>query len=136
MTYTREFVPLVNDADADAPCACGSRRGMFSGQRRFGPRAKPVTASEDFARFLDHVPRLFRSTSAMARVDAALHNSSFELSAGTDALPQPEWVSMRRSCASSGCGWVSQSSLRRSEAIRGWRRSTSSWIASSLRFSQ
>ncbi|MDE1994556.1 MAG: amidohydrolase [Rhizobiaceae bacterium] len=57
VTYTREFVPLIND-----PMLVEE---AFEAARTFLPpeevtRAhEPMTASEDFARFLDHVPGCF-----------------------------------------------------------------------------
>jgi amidohydrolase len=57
VTYTREFVPLVNDAEM-------TRHALAAAATVFPPEAiraerEPVTASEDFARFLDHVPGCF-----------------------------------------------------------------------------
>jgi len=53
--YDREFVPLVNDAELatamlDASAAVSKAAGV---------RPTPMTGSEDFARFLDHVPGCF-----------------------------------------------------------------------------
>lgn len=57
VTYTREFVPLVNDVEL-------TRHALSAAAKFFAPDAirgdrEPVTASEDFARFLDHVPGCF-----------------------------------------------------------------------------
>jgi len=57
VTYTREFVALVNDTEA-------TRQALAAAATIFEPSAirddrPPVTASEDFARFLDHVPGCF-----------------------------------------------------------------------------
>ncbi|WP_413062079.1 M20 aminoacylase family protein [Sphingomonas carotinifaciens] len=54
MTYTREFVPLVNDADCTAEAFAAARTIM--GEERISVADAPITASEDFARFLEHVP--------------------------------------------------------------------------------
>lgn len=53
--YTREFVPLINDAelaDAVMQAAAGVSDQVTT-------RPTPMTGSEDFARFLDHVPGCF-----------------------------------------------------------------------------
>ena len=53
--YTREFVPLINDAelaDAVMQAAAGVSDHVTT-------RPAPMTGSEDFARFLDHVPGCF-----------------------------------------------------------------------------
>ncbi len=55
VTYTREFIPLVNDTEltADALAAVGEVSSRASAD------CEPMTASEDFARLLDHVPGCF-----------------------------------------------------------------------------
>ena len=53
--YSREFVPLVNDS-ALAEAVLDAARPVSVAT---GTRAAPMTASEDFARFLDHVPGCF-----------------------------------------------------------------------------
>lgn len=57
VTYTREFVPLVNDA-ALAEEALAAARTVFAPDL-VRERREPMTGSEDFARFLDHVPGCF-----------------------------------------------------------------------------
>ena len=53
--YTREFVPLINDAElADAVMQAAA--GVSDHVTK---RPAPMTGSEDFARFLDHVPGCF-----------------------------------------------------------------------------
>jgi len=55
--YTREFVPLVNDP-ACAAEALAVATGIM-GVERVSVAARPITASEDFARFLERVPGCF-----------------------------------------------------------------------------
>lgn len=75
VTYTREFVPLVNDAEL-------TRHALSAAAKVFPPEAiraarEPVTASEDFARFLDHVPGCFVYI-GNGEASMPLHNSSFD----------------------------------------------------------
>ncbi|RDJ20790.1 amidohydrolase [Bosea caraganae] len=75
VTYTREFVPLVNDAEL-------TRHALAAAAKVFPPEAiraerEPVTASEDFARFLDHVPGCFVYI-GNGEHSMPLHNSSFD----------------------------------------------------------
>ncbi len=55
--YTREFVALVNDADATA-AAVRAAQTVF-GADNVSAACPPITASEDFARFLERVPGCF-----------------------------------------------------------------------------
>ncbi|WP_424984885.1 amidohydrolase [Microbulbifer sp. S227A] len=55
VSYTREFVPLINDA-ALTRAATGAARAV---SQEVSELAAPLTASEDFARFLAHVPGCF-----------------------------------------------------------------------------
>jgi hippurate hydrolase len=55
--YTREFVPLINDA-ALAEEALATARALF-GDEAVAVCDKPITASEDFARFLTRAPGCF-----------------------------------------------------------------------------
>jgi len=55
VTYTREFVPLVND-DALANAVLDAARPVSQAATNC---ATPITASEDFARFVNHVPGCF-----------------------------------------------------------------------------
>jgi len=55
--YTREFVALVNDADATA-AAVRAAETVF-GAANVSAACPPITASEDFARFLERVPGCF-----------------------------------------------------------------------------
>ncbi|MFC7553772.1 hypothetical protein ACFQU7_18365 [Pseudoroseomonas wenyumeiae] len=65
VTYTREFVPLVNDA-APTLAALEAARAALGAEWVRGD-AEPISASEDFARFLEAAPGCFAS-SAMARL--------------------------------------------------------------------
>jgi amidohydrolase len=53
--YAREFVPLVNDAD----CAAALAGAAGAVSTSVDARTAPITASEDFARLLDHAPGAF-----------------------------------------------------------------------------
>ncbi|MCU4179911.1 amidohydrolase [Bosea sp. BH3] len=57
VTYTREFVPLLNDS-ALTQEALSVAQGLF-GPDSVSVASEPFTGSEDFARFLDHVPGCF-----------------------------------------------------------------------------
>jgi amidohydrolase len=73
--YTREFVPLVNDAalveEAFAAAATVFEPGAIATAR------EPMTGSEDFARFLDHVPGCFVFV-GNGETSAPLHNPTFD----------------------------------------------------------
>jgi len=73
--YTREFVPLINDATcADEALAVA---GDVCGTEGVAVAEKPITASEDFAHFLSHVPGCFAFIGN--GVDAPpLHNPSYD----------------------------------------------------------
>ena len=75
VTYTREFVPLLNDA-ALVDEALAAARTAF-GDDRVGLAAEPMTGSEDFARFLDHVPGCFLFT-GNGEASAPLHNPTYD----------------------------------------------------------
>ncbi|GAA4117785.1 amidohydrolase [Aminobacter aganoensis] len=81
VTYTREFVPLINDADATA-AAIEAASSVFDPGAVNG-HGEIVTASEDFARFLDHVPGCFAYI-GNGEGSAPLHNPSFDFN--DDAL--------------------------------------------------
>ena len=81
INYTREFIPLINNDKL-------AEHAIKVGQKVFGPeRAKlanqPVTGSEDFARFLDHVPGCYVFF-GNGENSAPLHNSSYDFN--DDAL--------------------------------------------------
>ncbi|ESY45631.1 amidohydrolase [Mesorhizobium sp. RSR380A] len=75
VTYSREFVPLQNDADLVDAAFVAARRVLADGAA--GIAAEPMTASEDFARFLDHVPGCFVFL-GNGEASAPLHNSSYD----------------------------------------------------------
>ncbi|KQU76526.1 amidohydrolase [Aminobacter sp. DSM 101952] len=81
VTYTREFVPLINDADATA-AAIEAASSVFDPGAVNG-HGEIVTASEDFARFLEHVPGCFAYI-GNGEGSAPLHNPSFDFN--DDAL--------------------------------------------------
>lgn len=74
VTYTREFVPLVNDA-AMVDEAFAAARSVLAADA-VGIAAEPMTGSEDFARFLDHVPGCFVFLGNGN--SAPLHNPSYD----------------------------------------------------------
>ncbi len=74
VTYTREFVPLVND-EALAGEALTAARSVF-GTENVATAREPMTGSEDFARFLDHVPGCFAFVGNGP--SAPLHNPCYD----------------------------------------------------------
>ena len=75
LTYTREFVPLVNDDDlvqeaATAACTVFGEGGVAIAR-------EPMTGSEDFARFLEHVPGCFAYV-GNGEGSAPLHNPTYD----------------------------------------------------------
>ncbi len=74
VSYTREFVPLVND-EALTREALAAAEGVFGAQNVATAR-EPATGSEDFARFLAHVPGCF---AFVGNGDSApLHNPCYD----------------------------------------------------------
>ncbi|MBP1882309.1 M20 aminoacylase family protein [Sinorhizobium mexicanum] len=75
VTYTREFVPLLNDA-ALVEEAFAAARTVFETDH-VGTAREPMTGSEDFARFLEHVPGCFVFL-GNGRDSAPLHNPTYD----------------------------------------------------------
>lgn len=75
VNYTREFVPLRNDAEL-VEAAFAAARNVFE-PGKIAVAREPMTASEDFARFLDHVPGCFVFL-GNGEASAPLHNSSYD----------------------------------------------------------
>ena len=75
LTYTREFVPLVNDAALSQEALAAARAVL--GEDNVAVAAEPMTGSEDFARFLDHVPGCFAYV-GNGEGSAPLHNASYD----------------------------------------------------------
>ncbi|MDU0338382.1 amidohydrolase [Bosea rubneri] len=75
LTYTREFVPLVND-DALVQEAATAARTVF-GEGGVAIAREPMTGSEDFARFLEHVPGCFAYV-GNGEGSAPLHNPTYD----------------------------------------------------------
>ena len=73
VTYTREFVPLINNAGLTGE-ALEAARGVSV---HVGTDCEPMTGSEDFARFLEHVPGCFLFIGNGER-SAPLHNPSYD----------------------------------------------------------
>ncbi|OCP19171.1 MULTISPECIES: M20 aminoacylase family protein [unclassified Ensifer] len=81
VNYTREFVPLLNDpAVVDQAFAAA---GVVFGAENVAVAAEPMTGSEDFARFLAHVPGCFAFI-GNGRDSAPLHNPHYDFN--DDAL--------------------------------------------------
>jgi len=57
VSYTREFIPLINDPDATEAAVKAARTVL--GAAAVSDDAAPITASEDFARLLKRVPGCF-----------------------------------------------------------------------------
>ena len=75
VNYTREFVPLHNDTEL-VEAAIAAAKNVFE-PGNIAIAREPVTASEDFARFLDHVPGCFVFL-GNGEASAPLHNSSYD----------------------------------------------------------
>ncbi|EJC82906.1 amidohydrolase [Rhizobium leguminosarum bv. trifolii WSM2297] len=75
VSYTREFVPLLNDA-ALVEEAFTAARSVFPAEN-IKVRREPMTGSEDFARFLDHVPGCFVFL-GNGEDSAPLHNPNYD----------------------------------------------------------
>jgi amidohydrolase len=82
VTYSRQFVPLINDPDLTGAALEAAARVFKPGGIK-GDRA-PITASEDFARFLDHVPGTFGFI-GNGEASLPLHNCGFDFN--DEALP-------------------------------------------------
>ena len=74
VTYTREFVPLVNQP-AQTEAALEAARAVL-GAENVSVVSEPFTGSEDFARFLAHVPGCFSFVGNGA--SAPLHNPRYD----------------------------------------------------------
>ena len=57
VSYTRGFIPLINDPDATAAAVKAAR--TILGEAAVRDDTAPITASEDFARLLQRVPGCF-----------------------------------------------------------------------------
>jgi metal-dependent amidase/aminoacylase/carboxypeptidase family protein len=75
VNYTREFVPLNNDAALVEEAFAAARAALGDDSVRIAP--EPMTASEDFARFLEHAPGCFAFI-GNGEGSAPLHNPNFD----------------------------------------------------------
>jgi hippurate hydrolase len=82
VTYTREFVPTVNDPDAAAAALAAARSVLGSDNVHEAREAE--TGSEDFARFLRHTPGCFAFI-GNGEHSKPLHNPEYDFN--DDALP-------------------------------------------------
>lgn len=73
--YTREFIPLINHPEQTL-AALEAAAAVFGADRVSGDQA-PITASEDFAQFLRHVPGCFAFI-GNGEASAPLHNSEYD----------------------------------------------------------
>ncbi|MDC9808024.1 M20 aminoacylase family protein [Rhizobium binxianense] len=79
VNYTREFVPLLNDA-ALVEEAFAAARSVFASEN-IKVRREPMTGSEDFARFLEYVPGCFVFL-GNGEDSAPLHNPNYDFNDG------------------------------------------------------
>lgn len=82
VTYSREFIPTLNDAEATAAAMRAARAVM--GEAEVAELAAPHTGSEDFARFLHHAPGCFAFI-GNGEASAPLHNPGYDFNEA--ALP-------------------------------------------------
>jgi len=82
VNYSREFVPLVNDETLTS-AALDAATDVF-GEGRVRSDRDPMTASEDFARFLDRVPGCFAYV-GNGEASMPLHNPTYDFN--DDAIP-------------------------------------------------
>ena len=75
VTYTREFIPTLNDAEATAAALAAARSVM--GTENVAEQAEPHTGSEDFARFLEHAPGCFAFI-GNGEASKPLHNPGYD----------------------------------------------------------
>ncbi len=75
VTYTREFVPLLNDAALAGEALAAARTVL--GPEHVSIAGEPMTGSEDFARFLEHVPGCFAFV-GNGEHSAPLHNPAYD----------------------------------------------------------
>lgn len=79
VTYTREFVPLINDEDLTVAAEAAAQKVAKSHDRVDGNSAR-IGASEDFARLLEHVPGNFMN---IGNGDSApLHSRTYDFNDG------------------------------------------------------
>ncbi len=78
VSYSREFVPLVNDAELAGAFAQAARDVSVG----VNAHSNVMTASEDFARFLDHVPGCFAFI-GNGEDSAQLHSPAFDFNDAT-----------------------------------------------------
>lgn len=82
VTYTRAFVATINDPGATAAALASAETVL--GSRNVRAAGEPDTASEDFARFLEHVPGCFGFI-GNGEGSKPLHNPEYDFD--DDALP-------------------------------------------------
>lgn len=75
VAYTREFIPLINDAAA-TQAAVTAARAVF-GEAAVRDDCPPVTVAEDFAQFLRHVPGCFALV-GNGEASMPLHNPCYD----------------------------------------------------------
>jgi hippurate hydrolase len=75
VTYTREFIPTLNDAEATAAALAAARAVL--GAENVAEAAEPHTGSEDFARFLEQAPGCFAFI-GNGEASKPLHNPGYD----------------------------------------------------------
>ena len=75
VTYSREFIPLINDADLTKEVFAAAQTILEADDVRMAK--EPMTASEDFAHFLAHVPGCFLFL-GNGEDSAPLHNPTYD----------------------------------------------------------
>ena len=75
VNYTREFAPLLNDSSLIDEAFAAARMVFDPGHVAIA--REPMTASEDFARFLEHIPGCFVFL-GNGESSAPLHNPSYD----------------------------------------------------------
>jgi hippurate hydrolase len=82
VTYTREFVPTINDPEAAVAALAAARTVL--GSENVGEAPEPHTGSEDFARFLQQTPGCFAFI-GNGEHSKPLHNPEYDFN--DEALP-------------------------------------------------
>jgi hippurate hydrolase len=90
--YRHEFVPLVNDAEAVQVAAGAASRAAGPGS--VDTVHPPWPASEDFARFLEHVPGCFMLIGNGTTGGATLHNPSYDFNDEILRIGAAYWVEL------------------------------------------
>lgn len=91
--YTREFVPTINDRAAAEAALAAARQALGDGWVR--EMAAPSTGSEDFARFLEHVPGCFAFI-GNGETSLPLHHPGYDFNDDATPAGVAYWVALVR----------------------------------------